>query len=179
MIHNSGLYLLDIITNLLDLKKMDFEDSPKLQDININELIKSCIDTMSMAADGKGITLKLEDNTSASITIKGDSLQIKRAINNLLSNSIKFTPKGGNVISVLKDVNGLTVIDIVDDGIGIAEDKIPQLFDEFTKHSTTGTGGEAGTGLGLSIVKKIINKHNGKISVTSEINKGTKFHIEL
>ena len=180
-IHDSGSYLFEIISNLLDLKKIDFESSIKFNKFCVLTLIKACIKGMEMSARGKLIDMRLVllDSNTSEVMILGDKLALKRLINNLLSNAIKFTPEGGVVEIQLKKEKGELQISVKDNGIGISEDRLADIFNEFTKESTAGTDGELGTGLGLSIVKKIAEKHNGTASVTSNLGDGSTFTIKM
>ena len=98
---------------------------------------------------------------------------------NLISNAIKFTPLEGSIFIYYNVDNSRCNIVFEDTGIGISEDKIPILFDKFTKASRRGTANESTHGLGLSIVKRLIELHHGSISVESKLDQGTKFTVSL
>ena len=101
-----------------------------------------------------------------------------RIFNNLLSNAIKFTPKNGKVKQIIEETeNNRLCISIIDTGIGIPAASIPFLFDKFSKASRPGTAGEKSSGLGLSITKELIERHDGSVEVTSEVEKGTCFKL--
>lgn len=108
-----------------------------------------------------------------------DSSKIERAIDNIITNAIKFTPKNGNLEIFLGRQNGTAKIEIKDSGIGIPEEMLPHVFEPFTRAGRLGLQGEKTLGLGLSIVKNIIDQHQGVISVTSKQNVGTTFSISL
>jgi two-component system sensor histidine kinase VicK len=108
-----------------------------------------------------------------------DQNKIEIAINNLVSNALKFTPARGSVsVSAYKKRN-LLHIEIEDTGIGIPESMQDDLFENNIKYSRKGTGGEAGTGLSLDIVQLYVELHNGTVRVESTENKGTTFFIEI
>ena len=119
------------------------------------------------------------DTEEEEIIIAIDEDKIERAILNILSNAIKFTNKGVKISVYVKRLNNEVYITIEDSGIGIAKDKINEIFNRFYQISDPLKRYEEGSGIGLCIVKEIINFHGGKINVYSEVNKGTKFEIIL
>jgi two-component system, sensor histidine kinase and response regulator len=129
-------------------------------------------------AKAKGITIINMVEPSAAIW--ADKNMISSVTRNLLSNAIKFTKENGMVkISNEYLANGFIAIAIEDNGVGMTEDLIANLFNIKTHVSSYGTNNEKGTGLGLLICKEFIEKNNGKITVESQVGKGTKFTITL
>ncbi len=108
-----------------------------------------------------------------------DHEKFYRVLDNLTDNAIKFSQEKGKVEIFLNKKNNQIIIEVKDNGIGIPKDKLPLIFDPFTKAGRTGLKGEQSTGLGLSIVKQIVEKHKGKIEVESEEGKGSVFRIIL
>jgi signal transduction histidine kinase len=107
-----------------------------------------------------------------------DREKIKRVIQNLVSNAIKYTARGGCVILRVIGNNKDVLIEVEDNGYGIPEDELPRIFESFHRvrtHQTLATG----TGLGLSIVQMLLEAHNGEITVESEVGKGSKFSVIL
>ena len=102
-----------------------------------------------------------------------------QVINNLISNSLKFTPDGGNIDIYIQENKRNIVVSVADNGIGIPKKHHAALFDKFTSARRSGLKGEQSTGLGMSIIKTIVDWHNGNIWFESEEKKGTKFFIEL
>ncbi|KQS36369.1 sensor histidine kinase KdpD [Pedobacter sp. Leaf194] len=102
-----------------------------------------------------------------------------QVINNLISNSLKFTPDGGNIDIYIQENKRNIVVSVADNGIGIPKKHHAALFDKFTSARRSGLKGEQSTGLGMSIIKAIVDWHNGNIWFESEEKKGTKFFIEL
>ena len=179
----SGNFLLELINDLLDLRKFELEDSLTITSCPINLLIEQSVEHMSGSAKAKDISLHYKSNLDNTFSINADAIALTRSLNNLISNALKFSETGKSV-----DINckvdeilnkKYVVIAISDHGIGIPADKIPKLFDEYSKTHQKGTAGEIGTGLGLSIVKKIINQHHGEIVVSSGVGVGTTFTIKL
>ncbi|TFF63815.1 MAG: ATP-binding protein [Promethearchaeota archaeon] len=109
-----------------------------------------------------------------------DKIRIQQVVNNLLDNAIKFSPDNSQVIVRISNKNQRKIItEIIDFGPGIPEKEQYKLFKEYQKTNIKPPSGLKGTGLGLAIAKKIINKHKGKIGVTSEIGKFTNFYFTL
>lgn len=104
---------------------------------------------------------------------------INTIVRNLVSNAIKFTPENGEIRLKAEKDHEKTIIEIIDNGVGMSKENMAKLFKFSTTFSTDGTNSEKGTGLGLILVKEFVDKHKGTINVESEIGKGTKFIIEL
>ncbi|MCB9209488.1 MAG: PAS domain-containing protein [Ignavibacteriales bacterium] len=179
-IKDASLHTVDLLNGLLDLTKLQtgrIEVEPKI--VNAHFLTNKTVEILSGLAYQKGLTLKAD--VDSSIFINVDENLIFQVFNNLVANSIKFTPKGGSIeISARKSPDHQKIeFTVKDTGVGIEKEDIDKLFVLDKKFTTLGTDGERGTGLGLSLVKEIIDKHNGKISVKSELNKGSEFIFTL
>ncbi|MCP4578107.1 MAG: response regulator [Deltaproteobacteria bacterium] len=174
----SGNVLLGLINDILDLSKVRAEQVElKLEPVSLVEVIKTSISALKHLAMGKRQALHLKDQ-SGDVAILGNASSLGRVFNNLLSNAIKFTPEEGTIrVTIEPGPDGKVLAKVIDTGIGIPQDKIPYLFDQFTQTSQSGTGGEQGTGLGMSIVKEILGKHGVPITVESEEGKGTCFKL--
>jgi len=126
------------------------------------------------------LKLNFEMNCSQSeIYVMIDDVKFMQAINNLVSNSIKFTPDGGTISINIVQRDTRVLIEVSDTGIGIPKKFHEKLFDKFNLAGRTGLKGESSVGLGMSIIKTIIEWHQGKIWFNSEENKGTTFFIEI
>lgn len=112
-------------------------------------------------------------------TIKADKRLIKEALRIFIDNSVKYTPAGGSIRLNCYIKNNSAIISIEDTGIGIPEEDLPHIFNRFYRSDKSRTKKSGGTGLGLAIAKWIIDKHDGKINVWSEVNTGTAIRIEL
>jgi len=179
-IKTSGDFLLVFINDILDLSKIEAGESElEMEPLWVSDLVQASINAMNHLFVSKHQTFELINNLPDAV-ISGNQGGMIRTINNLLSNSIKFTQKKGRIKVVIGYAPpGQILIEVTDTGIGIPKDKIPHLFDKFTRTSQSGTSGEKGTGLGMSIVKEIIEKHGGKIDVDSKEGKGSSFYIYL
>jgi len=105
--------------------------------------------------------------------------KFQRVIDNLIGNALKFSREGSNIEIDISKNNFKIIIEVKDQGIGIPRDKLPIIFEAFTRAGRPGLNGEQSTGLGLSIVKQIVEKHNGTIEVESEEGKGSVFRVTL
>ncbi len=175
-IQQSARSMLNLLNSLLDWTRLQtgrikFEP----QKVNAKVLIEKSIQILSGAALQKNI--KLISKVENDIFVHADENLLMQALNNLISNSIKFTSPNGEIkISADFDVIKRNVqFTVEDNGIGIKKEDLPKLFKIDAKFTTPGTAGEKGSGLGLSLVYEIVHKHRGDIWVESEYGKGTKF----
>ena len=134
-----------------------------------------------IAEKGLSFELQMPDNLPDSLT--GDPVRIRQILANLLSNAIKFTDQGGVTLTVcIKEQYGsrlLLDIAVSDTGIGIAPDKLGYIFDLFTQADESFTRRHGGTGLGLALCRKLAELMGGSITVESQVNKGSTFHLLL
>ena len=108
-----------------------------------------------------------------------DDTQVDRIFINLVSNAIKFTPEGGTISINARLDKDKVKVEVADTGIGISQDDVEKLFDEFYRVDNKINQNVQGTGLGLPLAKKIVEAHGGTMWVTSELKKGTTFHFTL
>ena len=149
----------------------------KPETLNLYLVAEETIDILSQTATNKSIIIKNE--ISESTFVKADKDMLATIIRNLVSNAIKFTPKGGKISIDAKNQQQFIEITVKDNGIGIPKEKQSQLFDIGENTSTQGTENETGTGLGLILCKEFVEKHGGKIWVESEIRKGSSFKFTI
>ena len=176
--------LLVIINDILDMTKIE---AGKLNIengmLNLRDVVKSVENILRPKAEEKGLLLETSFDDLINSRLNGDSTRIRQILMNILSNAIKFTEIGKVQLKLqLKETKGLcqrVSITCLDTGIGISEDVIRFIFNEFYQEYVGGYNGMEGTGLGLSITKKLIHLMNGSILVTSEKGKWTKVYIEI
>ena len=130
-----------------------------------------------IAAEAAGVQMSCDVPRMARCNIYADKVQIERLVTNLLSNAIKYTPSGGQVRVRLGIGPGSVILVVEDDGVGIAADHLPHIFDRF--YRVPSADPEKGLGLGLSFVAWIVKAHGGTVDVQSELQKGTRFTITL
>jgi|WetSurSiteA1Bulk_404760.scaffolds.fasta_scaffold00611_3 signal transduction histidine kinase len=177
-INNSAHNTYRLIENLLEWSRIQISGIKVVPaEIIADELISDTIETLLESAYQKNISVSL--NVEQQIEIFSDEDMLKTIIRNLLSNAIKFTHKGGNItLDAVKTEKGLK-ISVQDNGLGIPENKLKNLFKIDKAASATGTEGEKGTGLGLILCKEFTDKLQGKITAESIVKKGTKITVEI
>ena len=184
-IEQSGKLLLAIINNVLDMARIE---SGKIKvDENyerVGEVVDEIISTFSSEAEEKEIHL----SGSMKVTHRNilcDGTKIREIYVNLVSNAMKYTPRGGNVTITVEELpcekEGYMKVksEIKDTGIGMSKEYLPTLFEPFSREQNTTTGRIGGTGLGMPIVKKMVDLMGGSIEVASELGKGTVFTFTL
>lgn len=142
-------------------------------------LIEEIFDDHERMSKERKIKLMFNRSKEKPIFVEADRKQIQEAINNLIVNSIKYGKKGGSTTVNFDDMGDHVLIEITDNGIGIADKDLPRIFERFYRTDRSRSREMGGTGLGLSIVKHIIEAHNQTINVRSEPNKGSSFSFPL
>ncbi len=171
-----GIY--NLLENLLQWAKLQSnkaEINPRL--INLKEMIYESVSIFQPNAIKKKIEINCEIEND--IYCYADQNMIETAVRNLISNAVKFTEQGGEVKISTFEKEDQTVVEVVDTGKGISPENLENLFRIDRNFSTAGTDKERGTGLGLILCKEFIEKNGGKISVESEIGKGSKFTFSV
>jgi PAS domain S-box-containing protein len=169
-----------LIDELLDISRiLTGKLSLDLRAVNLAPLIQAVVDDVRPAADAKSISLKAPFNSEIG-PISGDPDRLQQIIWNLLTNAIKFTPKGGDV-QVRLEQNDLRVLIIVNDsGQGIAAELLPHIFERFRQADSSNTRSNGGLGLGLSIVRQLVELHRGTVTAESPgENAGSTFTVML
>jgi len=169
-----------LIMDMLDLTKLESNkkalDVKKIDIVDIATLSK---DTMTPMAIQKNIKIFIDSNPEH-IFLLAEPEKIEIIFNNLISNAVKYNKDNGEVNCVLREENNKIKISVSDTGIGMSEEDIPKLFQEFMRIKNEKTKAISGSGLGLSILKKIVEEvFHGSISVASIPDKGTTFTIEI
>ena len=186
-IKNSSDVLLMLVNEILDFSKFE---SGKIKLINHHfrplVMLDNVIDMLSILAVNKEVSLSRQLELAPGLTLSGDDFRLKQVVLNLLTNAIKFTPAGGKIsihaeyLKTDKNSTGIFKIVVKDSGIGIAQDDLKKIFEDFTQIETpSDVPRQTGTGLGLPITKRIIDLFDGKIDVKSEVGKGSVFSVEI
>ncbi|MGL4913687.1 MAG: ligand-binding sensor domain-containing protein [Romboutsia sp.] len=171
--------LLSLINNLIDTTKIDHgKYKINLEKNDIVYVVEEATLSLKEYIESKGIELIIDPEIEEKI-IMCDAYEIERCIVNLVSNAAKFTPDGGKIEVCIKEVENKVMISVEDNGIGIDPKYHNLIFDRFNQIVDANAEVKGGSGLGLTITKHIIDLHNGKIYVESELNKGCKFTIIL
>jgi PAS domain S-box-containing protein len=180
-VHKSGEHLLEIISDILDVARIDAGQIRLAEDIvTVEELIESSVLLILERAEANELDLAI--NLPPDIPpILCDRRKVKQIIINLLSNAVKFTQRGGSVSvgARIDDSSGEVVIQVRDDGIGMAVEDIPRVMEPFTQIGSPMTRHHEGTGLGLPLVKKLAELHGGSIDIETAPGKGTTVRVRL
>lgn len=184
--------LTSLIQDLLDISKLDSGAEARGQEsVGINQLISEAVEQVRAHAEKKGVELSLKlaegetGETSegagglAEPKIAGNFLQLLRAITNILTNAVNYTPEGGAVTVTSRLIEGKVSVRIQDTGVGIEPADLPHIFERFYRADKARTRETGGTGLGLAITREIIARHHGTVDVESTVGKGSTFTIQL
>jgi PAS domain S-box-containing protein len=169
-----------IISDLLDMSRIiSGKIRLELQFADLGTVIDAAIESVHPTADVKGIRIVKTIDTGVP-PIQGDPARLQQAVWNLLTNAIKFTPRGGSVQVTLSKVDDRAQIIVTDNGLGIDPDFLPHIFQRFRQADSSTTRMHGGLGIGLSIVKSLVDLHGGTVNVASEgKGQGSTFTIEL
>ncbi|WOD39825.1 PAS domain-containing protein [Nodosilinea sp. E11] len=182
-IERSGTHLLDLINDILDLSKIE-ADKLELETalVSVHYLCESSLTFVRQLALSKDVGLSL-DSVQAIPDIVVDERRIRQVLINLLSNAVKFTPSGGQVTLRARvdqqNSRNYLQLSVIDTGIGIAPDDLAKLFQPFVQIDSSLSRQYNGTGLGLALVRKLVDLHRGTVSVTSEVNQGSCFTLNI
>ncbi len=168
--------MINIVNDLLLIAELENENFNKPKEkVNLNDIIKNILPIFRQKAKEKGINLIFSfDNEENNII--GDLYKLEQLFINLIDNAIKYTEKGEVKISIIRKENEICVI-VKDTGIGIPSKDLSRIFERFYVVDKSRSRKLGGTGLGLSIVKHIVNLHEGKIKIKSELYKGTEIEV--
>jgi signal transduction histidine kinase len=170
-----------LVDELFFYSKIDCNTMPyTFNGINIHEYFSDCIDELSLDLEVKNIEITYMNDTDSALKVYADAEQLKRVVNNIIGNSVKYIRNKKGLIQIrIREVIESVEISIEDNGEGIATKDLPFIFDRFYRADVSRNSSKGGTGLGLAIVKKIIQDHTGSIWATSEEGKGTIIYFTL
>lgn len=180
-IYNKANDMDRLIDELTFYSKIDTNKIPyTFSKLNVNSYFRDCAEEVGLDMESRGIELGYFNYVSEDVMIIGDAEQLKRVINNIVSNSVKYMDKPRGIINIrVKDVGDFIQVEIEDNGRGIAARDIPHIFERFFRTDASRNSAQGGSGIGLSIVRKIIEDHNGRIWATSKEGIGTEMHFVL
>lgn len=180
-IYNKVCDMDKLIDELTFYSKIDTDRVPyNFVCINVTDYFDDCVDEIGTELDAEGVKLSYSNEISRKTTIIADPEQLKRVINNIVSNSVKYRDKEQSAIDIRLTENRDNVfIDIEDNGKGIEPKDLPHIFDRFYRADASRNTAVGGSGIGLSIVSKIIEDHGGKITAESTPGVGTIMHISM
>ncbi len=177
-VHRQAEHIFKLLENLLEWSKMQMKQisfNPEI--INLKDAIIEAVVVNKPAAEKKSISIITPQISS--VEVFADSTMLDTIIRNLISNAIKFTYEGGEITIDVKEKIRFIEISVIDTGVGISEENIKKIFNYSTIHTTLGTSKEKGTGLGLVLVKDFVEKHGGRITISSREGVGTTVSFML
>jgi signal transduction histidine kinase len=178
-IHDSSQHLFHLLNNLLDVSSIEMGQLELHTDLaSLDVIAQKSVDLNSVLARKKDITLNYEKVGSIN-QVPVDAQKMTQVFNNLLSNAIKYSPRGSTVDIRLSKSEDWVTFEVADEGVGIPQNEQENLFTPFAEISSKPTNGEKSTGLGLSIASKIVEAHQGEISVASDVGEGTTFTVRI
>lgn len=180
-IYNKANDMDRLINELSFYSKIDTNRIPyTFEKINVNAYFADCIEELSIELEEQDIELSYFNYVDEDVVVIADAEQIKRVINNIVGNSVKYIDKPRGMVNIrVKDVGDFIQIEIEDNGKGIAAKDLPQIFDRFYRADVSRNSSQGGSGIGLSIVKKIIEDHGGQVWATSKEHTGTVMYFVL
>jgi PAS domain S-box-containing protein len=179
LIQDSGAHLLDLINDILDMSKIEagkFE--LRLENIDLEELVGSCIKLVERRAQDAGLSLHGKYAQSRQ-TVQADRRAVKQILLNLLSNAIKFTPSGGFIAVSIEGRPDGVALQVTDTGVGIAPEDIERVMQPFEQVTDSALLTSAGTGLGLALTQSLVHMHSGTLKIESELGRGTSVTVFL
>lgn len=180
-IYNKANDMDRLIDELTFYSKIDTNKIPyAFAKINVSDYFGDCIDEVGLDLEARGIDLGYYNYVEEDVLVIADAEQLKRVINNIIGNSLKYMDKKQGIINIrILDVGDFVQIEIEDNGKGIGQKELPYIFDRFYRTDSSRNSSKGGSGIGLSIVRKIIEDHGGKIWATSKLGVGTEIHFVL
>ncbi len=169
-----------LVEDLLDVSRIvTGKMQMHVQSVAMAQVIEAAVASARPAAEARGIRLQVVLDSQVS-TVSGDADRLQQIVWNLISNAIKFTPKGGRVQVRLERIKSYVTITVSDTGEGLAPEFLPYVFDRFSQADPSIKRKQGGLGLGLAIVRHLVELHGGEVSVTSEgLGQGTTFNVSL
>jgi two-component system phosphate regulon sensor histidine kinase PhoR len=178
-IHSQSMRLSDLVSDLLALSRLESNDEAYSTEVDLMATTWKVCTNLQAVAQSQNITLKLHAKTDQSLLLLGDDKSLNQLVTNLVDNAIKYTPEEGQVDVYLEQDGDEILFRVQDTGVGIAAEDQARIFERFYRVDKARSREVGGTGLGLAIVKHIVQSHQGKIKVSSELNQGTCFEVRL
>ncbi len=180
-IYNKAIDMDRLINELTLYAKIDTNRIPyNFKRINAGEYFNDCIEEIGLELEAEHIGLSYFNYAGDDVEIIADPEQLKRVIDNIIGNSVKYMDKEHGLINIrIKDVGDFIQVEIEDNGKGIGQKDLPFIFDRFYRTDASRNSATGGSGIGLSIVKKIIEDHSGKIWATSKESTGTVMYFVI
>ena len=180
-IYNKANDMDRLINELTFYSKIDTNRIPyTFNKINVKEYFDDCFEDIGMEMSQQQISLSYDNKVAPDVMVIADAEQIKRIINNIVGNSVKYMDKPDKSIAIrVMDVGDFVQVEFEDNGRGIAAKDLPYIFDRFYRTDTSRNSSKGGSGIGLSIVHKVMEDHGGKVWATSREGEGTTMYFVL
>lgn len=180
-IYNKANDMDRLIDELTFYSKIDTNKIPyTFTKINVAGYFRDCVEEVGLDMEERNIELGYFNYVDEDVVVIADAEQMKRVINNIISNSVKYLDKKRGIINIrIKDVGDFIQVEIEDNGKGIAAKDLTNIFDRFYRTDSSRNSAQGGSGIGLSIVRKIVEDHGGRIWATSKEGIGTEIHFVL
>jgi two-component system cell cycle sensor histidine kinase PleC len=180
-IHDSGAHLLQIINDILDISKieagkLDLHESL----VDLGDIVEACRRLMHERAQAAGVGLVCEPAPDMLPQVSGDTTKLKQILLNLMSNGVKFTPRGGSVtVAIACTGSDWLTLQVRDTGIGMSDDDVALALETFRQIDNSHTRKYPGTGLGLPLAKTLTELHGGELKIASALGRGTTVTVRL
>ncbi|HET6366043.1 MAG TPA: HAMP domain-containing sensor histidine kinase, partial [Pseudomonadales bacterium] len=175
VIAESAERMLAMVNQILEFTRLRAHLMPlERRPVDLAKVVARALDEVHPQAEDAGIALTTT-TSGGDFSVLGDEAALMRVVVNLVSNAVKFTPRGGSVLAQVRDWGAEVELRVIDTGIGIAAAEIPRIFDPYRQVHT----GRKGSGLGLAVVKGLVETHGGRVTVESDPDKGSCFAVTL
>ncbi len=168
-----------LVNNLLDLGRIEIGVGLQLENVPVLDIVERVTGALKLQAEQKEIRLDIELARDLPARVEADQALLHQAVFNLVENAIKYTPSGGRVVLRLHRQEEFLVFEVQDNGIGIAPEDLPHLFEKFFRGRQREARTQHGTGLGLAIVRSIAERHGGRVWVESKLGEGSTFYLQI
>jgi two-component system phosphate regulon sensor histidine kinase PhoR len=170
---NQAERMRSIIEDLLTLSRLEMNDrSPELEPVDVPEDLYQILDEARLLDKGEH---ELISDIASDLLIRGNGLELRSAFSNLVLNAVKHTPKGSRIRVTWREQEGAPLFSVKDNGEGIAPDLVPRLTERFYRIDKARSRTSGGTGLGLAIVKHVLNRHDARLTIESDVGRGSIF----
>jgi len=179
IIHQSGLHLLNLINEILDLAKIEAGEIQLMpESIHLERMVSDVVQAAQVLLKGRPMNLTLMVETP-DLQVMADPLRLRQIVTNLVSNALKFTEEGSVTVEIGQHDRYMAHIRVIDSGVGISPEHLDAIFERFRQVDGSSTRRAGGTGLGLAITKNLIELLGGEITVESEVGKGSTFSFTV
>jgi heavy metal sensor kinase len=170
--------LTQIIEGLLAISRLEAGETQINKDpVDLSRLVSTTVEQMAPLAEDN--SQALDCRADADVMVEANEVRLKQVVVNLLDNAIKYTPEGGKISVLVRSEGADAILEVIDNGIGIAADALPHIFKRFYRSEQVQARRARGTGLGLSMVQTILDAHGGTVLVESSENEGSTFRVRL